>query len=135
MSGVDPYVDWALGPGAEDYFGDDPNTRMAVLLWLDKTTTPRKFEAGEPFVAAKGRALWKDAIKIPEFYKKLHDPEPKPKSKPEEVRCTAFVKREFFRLLQASPGAQKLLSQLHLSLPLDTEATPFAKASRRRRKR
>ena len=65
LMGIDPYIDWVLGPGRRHYFRPGrQQERFAVLVHLTKTSA-RDFARGMGFMdVGEPQSRWQSAIKV-----------------------------------------------------------------------
>jgi hypothetical protein len=116
VAGVDPYVEWALGPGRTHYFLPDPQSHWIPILLQLQGITPSQFAEGQGLNVDN----WHTMVLVADSF--LDAPEL-------DGFCTALVTESFFRELKTNRAVSKRVAQIRLSLPLDKESLPPPKNS------
>jgi hypothetical protein len=119
IPGVDPYVDWAYGPGWHLFFLEGRQQQWVSVLLMLADLSVEEFAAGEGFVDPAEADQWKAAVRVTTLYQPR---EPSPGG----IRfVTALVTEHFFEILEANVVLQKHVVRVTLGRPLDAESLPF----------
>jgi hypothetical protein len=122
--GVDPYADWALGPGRTYFFLPGRQDEWVPVL-LQLTISVEAFAEGL-HLEEQGRGAWKESVHVSQL-----DIEPEAAAE-DEPYCTAMVREKFFfDALRLNKQVRDAVADVTLGLPLDSEslAPPERKAT------
>jgi hypothetical protein len=109
IPGVDPFIDWAFGPGREFFvFADLDLEWLPVLIELRGMSARR-------FAGIIEEKSGQSAIRIPSLYT-----EP-PAALEDSPHCTALVTERFFELLKGDDSLQGRVARVSLGPPLRPE--------------
>jgi hypothetical protein len=123
VPGVDPFVDWALGPGRKYFFlpGRSNQDRMPVVIKLSGIKA-KDFAAGTQFDKESNRselvALWKTSVQV-----SMLETEG-PGAAELNSYCAPTVTEAFFHLLKEQASLREVIASVTLGLPLDSESLP-----------
>jgi hypothetical protein len=113
IPGIDPYIDWVLGPGKPYYFRPGrQDDWLYVLIRLTKISA-RDFAQGEGFTTGADNARWRTAVHIPLLF--IED---STDDGTRDLTCPALVREDFFVMLRASARIRQNVVGVSLSLPL-----------------
>lgn len=123
VPGVDPFVDWALGPGRKYFFlpGRSNQDRMPVVVRLSGIRV-KDFAAGTQFDNESNRselvAVWKTSVQISVLETEG------PGGSDLNSYCAPTVTEPFFHLMKQHASLREVVASVTLGLPLDTESLP-----------
>ena len=123
VPGVDPFVDWALGPGRKYFFlpGRSNQDRMPVVVKLNGIKV-KDFATGAQFDKESNRselvALWAKSVQV-----SMLETEG-PGAAELNSYCAPTVTETFFHLLKQQASLRELVAGVTLGLPLDSELLP-----------
>jgi hypothetical protein len=118
--GVDPYIDWVLGPGQTYHLRPGrQQDRLAVLVRVSGISA-RDFSEGKGFAdAGTQNARWKASIHVPLLYIEDSDDDGKG-----ERTLPALITPDFLEMLQSQARLRKVVVRVTLSQPLDSASLP-----------
>jgi len=113
---LDPYIDWALGPGRSYYFNpEQPSDWIPVLIMLNGIDA-REFASGILFIdSEEDQKKWQHLVRVPSLYTES------PAADFASPYCTAMVLEDFFSILKKNAKLRSLINDISLGLPLDQE--------------
>lgn len=122
LPNVDPRIEWALGPGRNQFFRPGRQDRwMPVLVELQGTTV-REFARGERFFDdARSLTWWQESIRTSPLYLDPDDEE----EAAEQAHFSAMVRQAFFEFLKRNERLNNAVASITLGLPLDEESLGF----------
>lgn len=113
MPGIDPYIDWVLGPGRPYYFRPGRQSDwLYVLIRLTKISA-RDFASGEGFTDGTNNNRWRTAIHVPLLF--IEDPDD---DGSRDQTVPALVREDFFALLKSLKRVRQSVLRVSLSLPM-----------------
>lgn len=120
MTGVDPYIDWVLGPGQTYHLRPGrPQDRLAVLVRVSGISA-RDFADGKGFAdAGTQNARWKASVHVPLLY--IEDSHDDGKG---ERTLPALITTDFLEILQSPSRLRTFVVRVTLSQPLDSASLP-----------
>jgi hypothetical protein len=128
---INPYVDWAWGPGRPYYFrpGLQPEReqRMTLLLQLKGITAQDFIEGGSVIDGDSDRVEWQSSFR--ELFAGL-----RPEPKPDEVSWVLGMVTERVSDIIASEKARRFVQSVILGRPLGTQSLPPRPRETERRK-
>jgi hypothetical protein len=117
--GLDPYIDWALGPGRPCYFIPGRTTQWIPVLLHVNGIGVQEFAAGTPFIDDdEERRRWAQSVRVSPLYMDS------PAAADAYPFFTAMVREDFFEFTKSNSKLRAMIGGITLSLPLDSEALP-----------
>jgi hypothetical protein len=114
--GVDPELEWALGPGKDTFFTLERQQRWVPVMIELQDMTVAEFAAGTGFLDdGPSRTMWQANVRVSPLYESTEDA-------PGLSYCTAMVKLGFFEFLRRSDSLKKSVVGVSLGLPLGAES-------------
>lgn len=116
MTGVDPYIDWVLGPGQTYHLRPGrQQDKLAVLVRVSGISA-RDFADGKGFAdAATQNARWKTSVHVPLLY--IEDSQDDGKG---ERTLPALITPDFLEMLKSPSRLRRFIVRVTLSQPLDS---------------
>jgi hypothetical protein len=115
LPGIDPYIDWALGPGRRQHFRPERLSNWLYVLIHLTGISARDFASGKGFTDGTNNARWRTAVHIPLLF--IEDSSD---DGTHDVICPAQVRQDFFVLLHQTERARGAVVHVSLSLPLES---------------
>jgi hypothetical protein len=113
MPGIDPYIDWVLGPGRRYHFRPGRQQDWLYVLLRLTGIAARDFARGQGFTNGTNNARWRTALHIPLLY--IEDSRD---DGARDITCPALVREDFFVLLKSDARMRRNLVGVSLSRPL-----------------
>jgi hypothetical protein len=124
ISGMDPYVEWALGAGRANFFLPGRQQRWLPVLVRLKGISPQEFANGQQFVEdGQSLALWRASVRVSALYTGGERDD-------RETYCTAMVRPGFFEFVKRSDTLRDSVARITIGLPLDAESLPPSDANK-----
>lgn len=118
IPGIDPGVEWALGPGRRYFFPPGRQQDwMPVLVLLDGISAA-EFADGSGFIEDSQLPEWRRSVRVSPLYL---TPIPAFEAVPQ---CTAMVTETLFEMLSENDALQRVVTRVTLGLPLNQSSLP-----------
>jgi hypothetical protein len=111
---LDPYVEWALGPGRNIYFPDSDRPGWIPVVLRLAGIKPREFAEGGDFIDPSDKPNWRRMVMVAPLFLERN----------EEGYGPALVTEPFFKVLETNGKLRELVPELRLSASLPDDSFP-----------